>query len=70
MVLMMQNSDMFDPPSVLGQDLLKEVYERRRIHFYLLLFSFPVKLRTYLGKPLHCGVDETPTEFAERVSTL
>ena len=60
---------MFNLPIILGQDLFKEVYEKKKEYLYFPFVCFPVKLRTYLGEPLYCGAEETPAEFAERVSS-
>ena len=50
--------------------LLKEVYARTKWSLYLPLLCAPVKLRTYLGTPIYCGDDESPAEFAARVSWI
>ena len=53
-----------------SKDLLLEVYERCRVLLFLPLICFPVKIRVIIGKPLYCGPDESPKEFAERVRAL
>ena len=50
--------------------LLKKVYARTKLTLYLPLLFAPVKLRTYLGTPIHCGDDKSPAEFAARVSWI
>lgn len=56
-------------PRFFNEAFFREVYARTKKFPNLPLICMPVKMRSYLGKPLFCGPDETPAEFAVRVST-
>ncbi|XP_022708867.1 transmembrane protein 68-like isoform X1 [Varroa jacobsoni] len=49
------------------REKLRQWYLEKRIPILIPSGGWPVKLRTYLGKPLTCGTDESAEEFARRV---
>lgn len=55
---------MFYIPEVF-QRLLRPLYERIRIPVVPLFGGFPVKLVTYVGKPIPCDLVETAEELAD-----
>ncbi|XP_071117548.1 DGAT1/2-independent enzyme synthesizing storage lipids-like isoform X1 [Haliotis cracherodii] len=50
-----------------GRSLLRKFYEITRLPLVPIYGFFPVKLRTYLGKPLYPSSDDTPETFASKV---
>lgn len=55
---------MFYIPEVF-QRLLRPLYERVRVPVVPLFGGFPVKLVTYVGKPIPCDSVETAEELAD-----
>ncbi|XP_003744150.1 transmembrane protein 68-like [Galendromus occidentalis] len=47
-------------------ETVKKWYAATRIPLSIPMAYFPVKLRTYLGKPMYCEPDEEPESFALR----
>ncbi|XP_003740491.1 transmembrane protein 68-like, partial [Galendromus occidentalis] len=47
-------------------DAMKKWYAITKRPLILPKTYLPVKMRTFLGEPLHCGPDEEPAMFAQR----
>ncbi|CAH1773693.1 unnamed protein product [Owenia fusiformis] len=46
---------------------LRKLYEKTRLPLVPLYGGFPVKLKTFIGKPIHHEANTTPEQFAQKI---